>query len=892
MAEGAALAEGPLTLPLTAAEPAPIGLVGGKAAALLRLRQAGFEVPDGVVLTTAFFSPWSEAVQQSEAWRRALASLRGSERGAAGGELAKACKAAQVAAGRLPLDEERRAALVAIAEGGSQRSFAVRSSSPEEDLEAASFAGLYETVLGVAPEALEAAVRQCFASALGERVLRYQRERGQEDVRPRIAVIVQRQVASEVAGVAFSVNPLTNDYDEMLINASWGLGEALVDGDLTPDSFVANKMTGALESRQIGDKGGERPDEACLSAQDIADVLDNVKRIEALFGDPVDVEWAFAEGRLHLLQARPITAWVPLHESLITPPGAPRRLYVDGYLTDAITMSTAITPMSEDVNGHLYRLLFGWLFPAPPDASALAHWGMHSMKCRLYLDVSMYLHWMSSDAMIEASKIKNPLIGELLASPEIERYRAANPLPHVRGWHLLRHLPRILWHMRGALLPLLGPLRNPQGFHDQYRRAIADFDSWINQPLDHSASIAQCIDESLLRAGQAIAASSLPAFMRFFYLQQRIRSLANADDAQQVAWANAISNTSEDDMIVKMGAMLYDMAALLPAAAFEDIEALEGKLLRRDLPEAFLRQWDDFARRYGCRGPLEMEIANPKYGDAPRLALRQMASLAGPDATSPHDLARRQARLREEAYAGLLAALPPRKARRLKKHYAASIKYAASREMFKHHIMQVFGRVRALLLHRADALVRDGRLDEPAQIFQMTLEDLEIAAADAAFDARACVAERGAHYRKLKACVRHFPMFIDSRGRIMRVPPALVDGALSGTPVSPGIVQGPVKVLNDPFEKDVLPGDVLVAVTTDPGWTPLFINAAAVVLEHGGELQHGALVAREYGKPCVTGIQDVTDHFRDGQRVEVDGSAGTVRVVDSSAEALGARSGM
>ena len=103
---------------------------------------------------------------------------------------------------------------------------------------------------------------------------------------------------------------------------------------------------------------------------------------------------------------------------------------------------------------------------------------------------------------------------------------------------------------------------------------------------------------------------------------------------------------------------------------------------------------------------------------------------------------------------------------------------------------------------------------------------------------------------------------------------------LSGSGVSPGVARGPVKVLNDPFEKEVLPGEVLVAVTTDPGWTPLFINAAAVLLEIGGELQHGALVAREYGKPCVAGIADITTRLRDGQTVEVDGNAGTVRIVD------------
>ena len=277
-----------------------------------------------------------------------------------------------------------------------------------------------------------------------------------------------------------------------------------------------------------------------------------------------------------------------------------------------------------------------------------------------------------------------------------------------------------------------------------------------------------------------------------------------------------------------------------------------------------------------------MELANPKYGEDPQLALRQMASLkAGGNEFNPHDMQRRQIERRDEAYQLLLETFPPRKAKRLQKYYDVCRRYAASRELFKHHIMQVYERVRRLLLQRADEFVRAGRLDERDQIFEMTIEDVDRAALDPEFDIRAMVKKQGAFSRKLKVQVRHFPMAIDSRGRILRSPVKIEEGAFVGAAVSPGIARGPVKVLNDPFEKEVEPGDVLVAVTTDPGWTPLFISAAAVILEVGGELQHGALVAREYGKPCVSGIQDVTTQFKDGQIVEVDGDAGVIRVVES-----------
>lgn len=866
----------PLSVPLDALSSFGTDVVGGKAAGLGRLRQAGLQVPDAVVMTTAFFAPWLEALAADEGWRDALEAARHE---AGKGVLAAACRAVQGRVPALPLDAERRAVLGSIPKALGPGPYAVRSSSPQEDQATASFAGLYETVLGRLPAALEGAVRQCFASCLGEPVLRYKVERGFEDLSPAIAVIVQCQVESDVAGVAFSINPLTNDYDELLLNASWGLGEALVSGALTPDSVVVDKVSGAIVSQRAGDKGGDRSGELCLAPPQVAEVLAGMRRIEPLFDDPVDVEWAFASGRLHWLQARPVTAWVPLHESLLTEPGTPRRLYADGYLTDAITMSTAITPMSEDVTGLLYDLFFKWMFGTPFTAENAVRYGMHTAICRLYLDVSMYLHLMTKPGMAEASSLKNPIVGALLATPEMQRYRLAKPPPHARTLRVLGSVLAMYWRMRRVLLGLLGPAFRPLRFQATFQRTIAEFNEWMARPLDHSRPIAEDVLESAERAGATIAASSLPAFAYSFYLQLRIRKLASPKFPEQVAWANTVSTSYEEDMIVQMGTVLHDMAQLLPASEFDDVAALEQKLRERRLPAAFLAKWDDFVGRYGCRGPLEMELANPKYGDAPRIALQQMAGIAAAGAAgNPHELARRQAERRQEALESLVTTLPRRKARRLRKLHANSANYGAARELFKHHVMQIFGRARALVLHQAEAFIKAGRLDGPEQIFELTLDDVEQARRDAGFDLRAAAAERGAHYRRLKP-VPHFPMFIDSRGRILRLEPPVRDGALVGTAVSPGVAQGPVKVLNHPFEKPIEPGDVLVAVTTDPGWTPLFISAAAVILEHGGELQHGALVAREYGKPCVTGIQDVTTRFSDGQSVEVDGGAGTVRVL-------------
>ncbi|MFQ5697253.1 MAG: PEP/pyruvate-binding domain-containing protein, partial [Myxococcota bacterium] len=200
--------------------------VGGKAGSLIRLIRAGFRVPGGVVLTTAFFAGWIEQIVSSETWH-AVVERAGDPDGAA---FRLACSELGKSAANLVSSPAQREALAAATAELGPGPFAVRSSSPEEDLEGASFAGLYETVLSVGCDEFERAVRTCFESCLAPRVLLYKREMDLASLSPSIAVVIQEQIASETSGVAFSLNPLTNDYDELLINASWGLGEALVSG--------------------------------------------------------------------------------------------------------------------------------------------------------------------------------------------------------------------------------------------------------------------------------------------------------------------------------------------------------------------------------------------------------------------------------------------------------------------------------------------------------------------------------------------------------------------------------------------------------------------------------------------------------------------------------------
>ena len=875
---------GPLTAQLSSLEATDLTLVGGKAASLGRLVRAGFSVPAGFALTTRFFEPWLVHICASAEWRlvEALLDVSGSRPNLEQRSVLEQNCAALKKLGRgLGVGTHQQQQLSDALASLGEAPYAVRSSSPEEDLAGTSFAGLYETVLGADADSIEDAVRKCFCSCLDARVLLYKVEMGFSRPDPAIAVVIQRLVDSEVSGVAFSLNPLTNDYDEVLINASWGKGEALVTGDITPDTIVADGLNGAVVSYKTGDKGGDRADAQCLSPEQIETLAETVKRVETLYQQPVDVEWAFTAGDLHVLQARPVTAYVPLHESLLTAPGEPRQLYMDGYLTDGVTMSAATTPMADDVLGFLMLSMIGWMFGAVVTAEDTARYGMHQQVNRMYLNISMYMHLLGkSDALVKQAQAMNPMMAALFLSPELERYRPLKPPRHVGWLRCLLVVPGLLWRTRRAGSVLFGPAFRSEVFDARYKTVLAEFEAWVTRPVDFAEEICASLEAGLRKAGEATIESSYPAYVYYYVQSFRIKALVGNKTPEMAALADDLLGGHEDDMVLQMGLAIYNMSRMLGNETFDDIPALEARLLKRELPEAFLAKWDDFVVRYGCRGPLEMEISNPGYAESPRLALQQMASFRNTGSDyDPNLMQQAQVKRREAAYQQLQEILPARKARKLAKLYR-SFKYAASREVFKHHVMQLYRRVRKQLFHRADEFISLGRLDEPGQVFYLTLAQVDEAVRNPDFDIRAAVAVNSAFPLKLKSCVRHLPMAIDSRGRILRAEPKIEDGALVGAPVSAGIARGPVKVMHDPFEKEILPGDVLVAVTTDPGWTPLFINAAAVILEIGGELQHGALVAREYGKPCVSSIPDVTSQFTDGQIVEVDGGTGVIRFID------------
>ncbi len=872
-------------VPLRTDADLPLDRIGGKAASLVRLARAGFPVPDGWLLTSAFFKSWTARLGQSDEWREVCRLAADSMRREGPAGLTAACDAVKERARALVLDARQQGVLESLDAAVGDDVFAVRSSSPEEDLAEASFAGLYDTVLGVTGDRLEDAIRRCFVSCLDARVIIYKQQRNLPVDVPRIAVVVQQQVASDVSGVAFSINPLTNDFDEAVVNASWGLGEALVSGELVPDRWVVDKVTSTTVECQRGTKGNNRPDQLCLDDARLGDVVKTVCAIESLYGDPVDVEWAFAGATLHVLQARPITTYVPLPPELQTTPGEPRLLYLDPSLADGLTMSGAVSPLTNDLFMVMAEGMLKYVAGDVTLDRDLKQGVYGASGARLYMNLSHVLHLVDVKKAAPQRRLIDATLADIWETVNLDRYKAERPPAYMRKGRLLLAAPTVLWRARGFLKGMAKAMLRGQAFQEQYRVALAAFERDVDLPPDESMPMSRYVLWLYGQVGRVAQAATAPALMMHILRgTQALDNLIDSTSEEQRRLSDAIK-AGADDLVFDMGIALHRMSRLLPATAFDDIDTLARSLTARTLSDEFLAAWDEFVGRFGCRGPLEMDLAYAKYGDDPRIALRQMAMLARGSSVDPGESHARQARERETAYRRLAELLPARKRRRLQRAYRNIIVFEPAREMPKHHITMVNMRIRTRLLVLADRWVEQGRLDQREDIFELRFEDIDRAEQDPAFDLRERIETRNVFYRKARTLVRHFPHVIDSRGRILRPQRPQEPGELRGLAVSPGRVTGPVKVMHDPFEKTVEPGDVLVAHTTDPGWTPLFINAAAVLLEVGGELQHGALVAREYGKPCVVGIVNLTRSLSDGQTVEVDGDAGVVRLLSEPCEA-------
>jgi rifampicin phosphotransferase len=856
--------------------------VGGKGLSLIQGTESGFPIPKGFVLSVNFFSSWFDKIKSSEVWENFISSPVQNWQ--------SACNELKEFSHSLPFDDVQLQSISnALSSFSNSAMFAVRSSSPEEDLEGNSFAGGYETVLGVTVEDLEKAVKTTFASCLDYRVFVYKKENGFDIKTPKIAVVIQEQIPSEVSGVAFSLNPITNNFDEAVINSNWGLGETVVSGIVTPDTYVVNKNSRKIVSYTKGKKektiklnlsgGTEEIDnfssnEQTLNEEQISFLTDLIQRVEKSYKKPIDIEWAIYKDKIYLLQARPITAYVPMSKEMLTKPGEPKYLYQDM----TISVQGLFKPMSvfsTSLYRHLAELFWKMMFYSDIKLNSKTSliWIANG---RMYANLTNILAFAGKKKFVEFSKNMDSIASKTVDNIDLEKYYKPNIntiLYKLRAfWIVTRVSPYIL---RSIFFPAYTLKLN--------NRKLENFKLKALNKLNSGLPIQNLVNELLNETAKIIIkySASMALFARFM-LKKTTKNLQNSINinAQDLFY---LSEALPNNITTEMGLDLYNLSKHIP----EDytFEQLLENYKKDKMPEKLKTAISGYFYKYGHRCAAELDIATPRYRDLPEEFLKLVYSVRNSDTVfNPIDNFNNLCKERKSSYETIYNSVKAKstvKAKMFKFKYRFIETFAGTREAHKYYLIFAVDIIRQRLLLEGEKFVKAGRLDSKDQIFGLTIDNIVKGLESGNFDLKSQISENTAFMRKLEK-VTKLPTIFDSRGLILRQPLSAMssEGLIVGMAISPGVARGKVKILNSPTEKPFEKGEILVAKATDPAWTPLFVNASAVILEVGGLLQHGALVAREYGLPCVAGIENATSIFKDGDLIEIDGALGAVRKIN------------
>jgi phosphoenolpyruvate synthase/pyruvate phosphate dikinase len=860
----------------TSSELAPVEQAGGKALALMQMIRADMPVPPGFVLTVKFFEPWIDRLKQSTEWVALLSSDSD--------KIGQVAKTLQRLCGNLQFTDSQKdelgSALKTFREQNHGHLYAVRSSSPEEDMEGASFAGGYETTLGVTVDGIEVAIRHSFTSSFDERVFLYKKEHGFQLNEPRIAVIVQQQVDADSAGVAFSLNPLNNCFDEAVINANHGLGESV-------DLFVVDKPTRQIVEARVGSKqvvvtlnqaGGtkksvrENHQETSITNEQALALTDLLLKIELYYQKPVDIEWAIAGEKIYLLQARPITTYRPLPVEMVTALGEPKRLYANSTLIEQ-GLQEPLSVLGTDFLGYVLNKVGG-----PVAEGAIGLDGItFTAGGGYYMNISHARMMGMKNVSLAPGSMGDPRVTEILDGIAMKQYTSGElpvKLKAMRGQMVFKMLPMAT----GVLEAYFRPAHVLQKYQAALPEEIRRLETFSANGRSLQAQAIALTDLLTFFYGDY----GIPMILSAQLAQQRLQGLFKQEAAQVQDHLINLGIALPGNKTTEMGEWLYALAASPELKRFATAADFLSALEQGSVAPDFARRWEHFLAEFGFRCPAEIDPATPRPSEQPAMFFEQLKNMSlGMDGSrSFFDEARAKREAAYQALHEIALKKGKNKARALENYYKTWLTFGGYRETPKHYIIKVVDLFRKQALSVAQTFVAAGRLDQPLQIFDLTIADIDRAQADSTLDLRALAAERSALINKIRKS-KLVARIIDSRGKIYYPPrKAAADGEFSGVPISPGMVQGRVRVLHSASEKKLLPGEILVARATDPGWTPLFINARGIILEIGGALQHGAVVAREYGIPCVSGLDDATSKLKDGQLVEVDGSNGIVRILE------------
>jgi len=858
-----------------------VAVVGGKGAHLGELsRIEGIRVPAGFCVTTHAFQRIMAAAPSIDDPLDRLSRLKPDDREAIRARSAEIRRTLE----RIAIPDDLAAAMTRpLARLGEHAAYAVRSSATAEDLPTASFAGQQDTYLNVVgPAAILQHVSRCWASLFTERAVTYRLRNGLDHRTVHMAVVVQQMVFPQAAGILFTADPVTGNRKVASVEASFGLGEALVSGLVNADVYkvrdgevVAKSVATKQRAIHASPAGGtreqaiapERQEQPALTDAQVVRLAQLGRRIEAHFGCPQDIEWCLVDDGFWIVQSRPITALFPI-------------------------------PAAGDRENHVFVSVgHGQMMTDPMKPLGISMWQltaarpMYEAGGRLFVDVTRQL-----------------------ASPAS---RAGLLKVMVRGDPLIRDALQTILD-RGDFVPTL-PDEWPGGAPAGGTPATIETDPAIVAELigRSQASIAALKRDIRTKSGPALLdfiLADLQELRRILFDPQSHQVIVAGMEAtwwlneQLQAWlgeknaADTLTQSVPHNVTSEMGLALLDVADVIrphpEVVAYLEHVGDEGFL--DELPELAggreardaIRAWLD---KYGMRGAGEIDITRPRWSERPTtlvpILLGNIKNVEPGAGKRRFEQGRQEAWTKEQELLDRLRALPDgeRKAEETKRMIDRVRTFIGYREYPKYGMVSRYFVYKQALLQEAARLVQARVLREQEDIFYLTFQELHDVVRTKRVDDQ-LVRQRKDAFRSYQALTP--PRVLTSDGEVVAGSYRRDDvpsGVLVGLPVSAGTVEGRARVVLDMAEADLAPGDILVTAYTDPSWTPLFVAIGGLVTEVGGLMTHGAVIAREYGLPAVVGVEHATRLIQDGQRIRVHGTDGYVELLPERASPTGSR---
>jgi phosphoenolpyruvate synthase/pyruvate phosphate dikinase len=848
-----------------------VALAGGKGAHLGELsRIEGIRGPAGFCVTTdAFRRIMADAPSIGDRLDR-LSRLNPDDREAI---RTRSAEIRRTLEGIVIPDDLAAAITSALAGLGGRAACAVRSSATAEDLPAASFAGQQDTYLNVVgPEAVLKHVSRCWASLFTERAVTYRLRNGFDHRKVQMAVVVQQMLFPQAAGVLFTADPVTGNRKVVSVEASFGLGEALVSGLVNPDIYqvrdgdiVAKAVATKQRAIHASPGGGtqEQPiepakqEQPALTDAQVVRLAQLGRRIEAHFGCPQDIEWCLVDDGFQVVQSRPITTLFPVPEV------ADRANHVYLSVGHQQMMTDPMKPMGLSL----------WQLTTPrPMAEAGG---------RLFVDVTQILASPARrDGLLEVVGKSDPLTGDALRTIlERDGFIATRPdegpgepVPGVAPATIETDpalVTELIGRSEASIATLKRDIRAKSGpaLLDFILADIQELRRILFDPQSHQVFI-----------------SAMQATWR---LNERLEAWLGEKNA-----VDTLTQSVPNNVTSEMGLALLDVADVIrphpDVVAFlqhvqdesflDELPALQGGREARDAIRAYLE-------KYGMRCVGEIDITRPRWSERPAtlvpMILGNIRNFEPGAGERRFEQGRLAARTKEQELLEQLRALPDgeRKAEEAKRMIDRIRTFIGYREYPKYGMVSRYFVYKQALLEEAERLVQARVLREKEDIFYLRLQEFHEVVRTNQVDDQ-LISRRKDAFGSYQALTP--PRVLTSDGEAVTGMYRRADvpaGALTGLPVSAGTIEGRARVILDMAEADLEAGDILVTAYTDPSWTPAFVAIKGLVTEVGGLMTHGAVIAREYGLPAVVGVEHATRLILDGQRIRVHGTDGYIEIL-------------